>query len=306
MHELAEDIVTWTRLNAEADTDAATAAVIPDPAMAQPPPGAPGPPPASQYQVLQYHGLPPSPPTLDVEFETCNVRAWEMAIKRYARARNITPAITGDNQGIDPSLYDRMCLEADSIIHPSITESAFTSGLSEDILELPPHALIQKVKDFCTSTITPSLQEALRHEANEIKIERDETIDDYIKRHKEHRRKMIRFQVPGVEHEASYVSTIIRGLSARPSLQSQISSLQLMALLLSLLYTLSFAKLHPFKNLSGPSVVAVAVAAVAAVVAAAAEARPCMTLVVSNLKTQAVLAVAAAVVAVAHVKSMLS
>lgn len=39
---------------------------------------------------------------------------------------------------------------------------------------------------------------------------------------------MIRFQVPGSEHEAAYVRTVIRGLAARPSLQSQISSLQLM------------------------------------------------------------------------------
>lgn len=121
-----------------------------------------------------------------------------------------------------------MYLEAESMIHPSITESAFTAGLDESILELPPHELIAAAKRFFTSTITSGHQEALRRESFEIKIERDETIDEYIKRHKEHRCRMIRFQVPGVADEASYVTTIIHGLSTRPSLQSQISSLQMM------------------------------------------------------------------------------
>lgn len=68
-----------------------------------------------------------------MEFETCNVRAWEMAIRPYARARNITPALAGEAKGNDPLLFDRMCLEADSVIQPSIAESAFIAGLSEDI-----------------------------------------------------------------------------------------------------------------------------------------------------------------------------
>lgn len=80
----------------------------------------------NQYQVLQYHGLPPSPPVLGVDFDSCNVRAWEVAIKRYARTRGIMPAITGNSQSIDPGLYENMCLEADSVIQPSITEKAFT------------------------------------------------------------------------------------------------------------------------------------------------------------------------------------
>lgn len=83
--------------------------------------------PSQPFQVLQYHGLPPSPPTLDVDFESCNVRAWEMhllamAIRRYARARGIVPAIYGQPSDVPPQAYDSMSLEAESVIHPSITE----------------------------------------------------------------------------------------------------------------------------------------------------------------------------------------
>lgn len=186
-------------------------------------PGPANPPPT--YQVLQYHGLPPSPPELDVRFTSCNIRSWEKAIVRYARMRDILPAITGQSQGLDPHIYSRMQLEVQGIIEPSITESTFKGGLNEDVLDLPPNELIAAVKAFCDRSVHPSVHEQLRTEATNLTIDRDESIDDYIERHLELRRRMLRSKVPGMENETHYIPFIIKGLRTRPSMQQQTSSL---------------------------------------------------------------------------------
>lgn len=180
---------------------------------------------STSYQVLQYHGLPPNPPELDVRFTSCNVRSWEKAIVRYARLREILPAITGQAHGIDPQVYSRMQLEAQGMIEPSITESTYKGGLSEDVLDLEPHELIASVKTFCDRSVHPSVHEQLRTEASNLTIDKDESIDDYVERHLDLRRRMLRSRVPGMEDETQYIPFIIKGLRTRPSMQQQTSSL---------------------------------------------------------------------------------
>lgn len=184
----------------------------------------PAAPPASQdYQSLHYTAS--KPPKLVVDVATCNVRKWETSLKRYARARKLLPAYTGDPTGVPQGKYEDMTTELEGIIDESVPDTAYDAGLGEEVTDLPPHQAIAAIKDFCSKLITPAMKEMLRQEAEEIKIERDESIDDYIQRHNEHRRKMVKLEVSG-SSEPEYVLTILRGLESRPSLSSQIAWLQ--------------------------------------------------------------------------------
>lgn len=117
-----------------------------------------------------------------------------------------------------------MKIELEGVIEESIPDSAFVAGLSESVTELPPDQAVAAVKAFCARQITPAMQATkvrnLRQEAEEIKIEKDESIDDYIHRHSEHRLGMVRLNVPGSD-EPSYVLTILRGLDLAPRGASQ-------------------------------------------------------------------------------------
>lgn len=174
-------------------------------------------------QPLQYTA--PKPPKLIVDITECNIKNWANAVTRYARARRIVPAFKNEPANIDPDKYDLMKLELEGVIEESIPKSAFIAGLSDSVVELPPHASVAAVKAFCARQVTPTMKDQLRQAADEIKIERDESLDDYIQRHCEHRLGMARLNVPGSD-EPSYVLTILRGLEDRPSLSSQVAWLQ--------------------------------------------------------------------------------
>lgn len=178
------------------------------------------------YDVPRQQAL--RPPPLDVEFDTCNVEQWDLALESYAEVRQIEAAYKGQQGTIPDTPYKAMCTELKSVIRASIPEACYISGLRDDILRQPPADIIAEIKDYCTQEVTPAIKNCLRRIAREIQIERDETIDEYsyFTRHKKHRRTMTRLRIAEALDEQEYLIWIIDGLANRPSLQSQIAMLR--------------------------------------------------------------------------------
>lgn len=101
------------------------------------------------------------PRKLEVNVETCNFVRWECALKRYARARRLVPALKGEQGNIHIDKYELMSTELEGIIEESVPESAFqrqvVTGLSDSVTELPPKESVAAIKTFCSRLITPAM-----------------------------------------------------------------------------------------------------------------------------------------------------
>ena len=182
---------------------------------------APTAPAGTAYTPLVYTGLPQKPPKLDVSLDTCNYDDWIEAVYSYARIRNCMQAI----QGL-PNVPQEMEDEILQVVKVSIPPEALIDGLSPSVLRLSTHNLLNAIQTFCTATYTVDSHENLRRQAQDATIDRNEAVDDYIKRHQKIRLSMLHYQVPGIQDERITVNHIVQGLRTRTTLRAHIQTIR--------------------------------------------------------------------------------
>ena len=159
-----------------------------------------------------------------------NLAVWLFAIRSIAEEYDIRMHI--DQNVPTPSedavrkLASKQKAQADRLIITSISNDIFRE-LGDDFMLLTPHEMISKIELHLATSSSPEEHERLFRKAQDLKIRRRETTEQYIKRYRLLRTTMTRAHYPNIADEHTSVMFAVRGLSLRPSLARHVPLLSM-------------------------------------------------------------------------------
>ena len=145
-----------------------------------------------------------------------NYLIWRDDFIAFTNASNL--AMHYDAQTVWPEdAEERIKLEAEAdraacLLVASVAANSLHLRLSADWIHAEPHEMMAEVDRYFDSQNSPSNHEVLRRDAIEIEIGNQESVDEFLKRHTEHRMKMQVAKCPGIENEQVTVTYIIHAL----------------------------------------------------------------------------------------------
>ena len=84
--------------------------------------------------------------------------------------------------------------------------------LGEDIVACSPYGMMQRIGQVLATDTNADEHDRLTRKAQNTRIRRGESIEDYLSRHKAIRAQMIRAKYPGIDTERATVMFEVRGL----------------------------------------------------------------------------------------------